>query len=156
MIHSPARLRFRIVALSALALLPLEARADRTCTRDHERAVYVMPLVQAHGGDHPDYDPRHLGRLLLFHCFVFPYAVSDQGYVLTSNDRYGPWDRLTDAQVADLQRRRQLPDPLPPWRMSWSDRLFGHLLWGVLLLTPALLWLRRRLEHHRASRNRRW
>ena len=145
----------RCCALVIAALLwPPLAHDGRSCYGEYERAMYVMYVTPEKSAKPTLIRPPHLSRLLTFHCFMFPYSVTDSGYVLTTRDTYGPYEHVSDAQVAELQRQGRLPDPLPPFEIPWSDWLVGHMLWFLPVASAASVVIGRLFQRRRSVRLR--
>ena len=141
--------------LLAIALLCAPAaHAGRRCWEDFERAYYVAYVVPETKPKPGVWNPRtpHLSRAFAFHCFMFPYSVTDLGYVLTTNDRHGPWQPVSAAQVAELQRAERLPNPLPAFELAWSDWLMGHALWLLPVISGLGAVIGRMLVRRRGVR----
>ena len=88
----------------------------------------------------PSGEELYLGRKVLFQNFVLPYSVSDGGYVLgvVGNSRaYYPLPNPEKLKV--LQSRGQLPNPLPPWELSFYDKFIGRWSWLLFCVIFAYL-----------------
>lgn len=59
---------------------------------------------------------------------VAGFYLKDKGYVLTvrNTDKYMPLD---DAMIADMQKKKMLPTPLPEYKIGLLDYLEGYSFW---------------------------
>jgi tetratricopeptide (TPR) repeat protein len=113
----------------------------------------------------PNGEALYLGYKYSHHAFIMPYRTTNDGYILgvVGQQRYYALDAPL---IARLQAQTLLPNPLPPYSLSWLDYLIGYLLWlvvaGIALSIPfAFLKQRRRkraapfaeagLAHHRSG-----
>ena len=130
-----------LVFLTAL-LAGTPAEAKKLCfgTDEHLRFVQRLDVRSAKG------ETLELARKIRMECFIVPYTVYDDGYVLkvAGEKLYYP---LAPERIAEMQKRNELPTPLPPFEMSMLDRILGHLIWiavGVLVLWGLVDRLRKR------------
>ncbi|HRD77742.1 MAG TPA: hypothetical protein PK264_17690 [Hyphomicrobiaceae bacterium] len=132
-----------VVAVATFALVGSSpAEAKKLCFGTDEHLRFVQKL-DAKG---PNGEPLELARKIRMECFVAPYTVADDGYVLkiVGANRYFS---LTPEIIAGMQKANQLPNPMPPYQLDTMDRIFGHLLWiliGVFALVSLVSWLRKR------------
>jgi hypothetical protein len=81
----------------------------------------------------PSGERLYLARKVTMHCFIGPYSVSDDGFVLAVSGDPRKYYPMPDAQkVKMLQASGYLPNPLPPWELSLFDKLFGNSLWLLI------------------------
>jgi hypothetical protein len=81
----------------------------------------------------PSGDALYLGYKLRVYSFFAPVSMADDGYVIGFSDDSTRYIPLTPEKIAAMQRQGQLPTPLPPYAISWSDRVYGYFLWIDLL-----------------------
>jgi hypothetical protein len=96
----------------------------------------------------PKGEALYLGYLYTHHSFVMPYYMTDDGYVLgvVGEKSYYP---LGPDLLKRLQAQRLLPDPLPPYSVSWIDYIFGYILWitlGGIAIGIAYTYLKQRRQ----------
>lgn len=71
----------------------------------------------------------------------FGLYLSDDGYVLGIKGQYGRYYPLTKEQITELQEASQLPNPMPAYKIPWTDYLMGYSLWFILpLILLRLYW----------------
>ncbi len=116
-----------------LVLPPTQAHAGKFCfgTDEDLRSIEKVDLQGPNG------ETLYLARLLRTECFVLPYTVSDQGYVLRVEGQNNYY-QLDEAKIAEYQEQGSLPKPLPEFKLSNLDLIFGHLLWVTLVIVA--LW----------------
>jgi tetratricopeptide (TPR) repeat protein len=122
----PARLAPLIGALW-LAASASPADAARMCFGTQE---YLTP-IQDVAITGPAGEALYLGYKHSFYCFVLPYTLSDDGYILGAKGGGNRYYRLDQARIAQYQASGLLPSPLPPYRLSLLDRVVGHSIWAV-------------------------
>ena len=133
------------VACSLLALLllgPSAAEARKFCFGTDEELVFIQHVT----AKSPKGEPLQLARKLRRDCFVAPYTITDDGYVLQVAGEKTYYN-LPPEIVQSLQRAGQLPNPLPDYTLGWFEWSFGHLLWIVLGgfgIWGLIGWLRKR------------
>lgn len=119
----------RMLALVAFMSLSFTAEAKWSFgTQEKLESVAPVNLPGPNGAQ------LELARKVVTKHFLAPYYVKDGGYVLKirNNDKsYFPMP--TGAELDVLQKTGMLPNPLPKWEMPLSDKLFGFLLWEILL-----------------------
>jgi hypothetical protein len=130
-----------LVAVAAL-LAGTPAEAKKLCFGTDEQLRFIQK-VDAKG---PKGEPLELARKIRMECFIAPYTVYDDGFVLkvAGEDLYYS---LTPERIAEMQKRNELPTPLPPFELSRFDQVFGHLIWivvGVVLFFAVLDRVRNR------------
>ena len=76
-------------------------------------------------------EPLSLARKIRMDCFLLPYTVTDEGYVLAKDDGKSYYD-LSAEQVTEFQKAGTLPDPLPEFNLSTFDLIMGHALWILI------------------------
>ncbi|MFZ1105891.1 MAG: hypothetical protein WAN86_24035 [Hyphomicrobiaceae bacterium] len=96
----------------------------------------------------PKGEALYLGYLFTHHSFVLPYYTTDDGYVLgvVGAKTYYP---LEPDLLKKLQVQKLLPNPLPPYSISWIDYLFGYILWFTLVgvaIAMAYTYLKQRRQ----------
>ena len=85
----------------------------------------------------PQGEALYLGFLTSTHAFMLPYMTSDGGYVLgvRASDKFY---RLPKEKIAQMQRGGVLPTPLPVYRRTIIDYIWGYALWpGLLIIAVA-------------------
>jgi hypothetical protein len=80
----------------------------------------------------PNGEALYLAHKISRHSFMLPYTMSDDGYVLGAVGELRRYFRLDATLTAKLQAQKLLPDPLPPYSISWLDYVMGYFLWFVL------------------------
>lgn len=129
-------------ALAVVWLAPSAAEARKFCFGTDEELVFIQQ-VAAKGAKG---EPLQLARKLRRDCFIAPYTISDDGYVLQVAGEK-TYYALPPERVQALQRAGQLPNPLPDYTLGWFEWSFGHLLWIVLGgfgIWGLIGWLRKR------------
>jgi hypothetical protein len=94
----------------------------------------------------PNGEFLYLGYKITYQCFIFPYAMSDDGYVLGvrgSGDASFPLDK---ASIEKYQADGSLPSPLPEFKISIGRYVMGHFLWVAAILLPGYVAFRRRMR----------
>lgn len=96
----------------------------------------------------PKGEALYLGYLHTHHSFILPYHMTDDGYVLGVVGEKGYY-LLEPDLLKRLQAQRLLPDPLPPYSLSWFDYIFGYMLWftlGGIAIAIAYPYLKQRRQ----------
>jgi hypothetical protein len=107
-------------------------------TEDHLRPIQDVAFKGPKG------EALYLGYKFSYHCFILPYSVSDEGYVLGVKGTDTTYYRLTKAQIEQLQASGQLPSPLPSYQLSTSDYVMGHMLCAFPVFIAGFYALRRK------------
>jgi hypothetical protein len=68
-----------------------------------------------------------------------PIYMSDDGYVLQPRGDSEKYYSLKPELVTALQATGELPNPLPPYQISWLDYYMGYALW-TLVIPLALIY----------------
>lgn len=76
----------------------------------------------------PTGEALYLGHKLSHHWYLLPFGVKDDGYVLGVKGKTS-YFLLDEQRTKELQGRGLIPDPLPPYELSFFDYLFGNLGW---------------------------
>lgn len=93
-----------------------------------------------------------LGYMTKIQFFVAGMYITDEGYVLGvkgESNRY--YNMPTGEELARFQKNGFLPDPLPPYSLSFWDYLFGYSLWWVIAGTIAWFAIRGRFKKRKAA-----
>jgi uncharacterized protein len=127
-------MRAKRPVLAALALLcalmaasPAQAAKVYFGTQDHLNKIQDVDIKGPNG------EELYLGYKYSISSFIAPYTLSDDGYILGIRGKNSYFE-IDDAKIKALQAEGQLPTPLPKYEISTFDYLFGHLLWGLLVL----------------------
>ncbi len=130
---------FRLACALALLLGAAHAHATRAfCfgTFDELTRLDDTRLTDARG------HALHLARHLEYDCFLAPWRVRSRGLVLVADDdpeRYH--DLPAPLRVLELQRRGDLPTPLPDAEPELLERVNGYGLWWGTLIVVGVTWL---------------
>jgi tetratricopeptide (TPR) repeat protein len=95
----------------------------------------------------PDGTKLLLGHKWTNYFFVLSFGMSDDGYVLVRSDDRRQYIPLSGITIYELQKAKQLPDPLPTYAFTAFDYAYGYSGWIALVLPVAglpLAWSRRR------------
>ncbi|HEY4918468.1 MAG TPA: tetratricopeptide repeat protein [Xanthobacteraceae bacterium] len=124
---------FLVGLLGVFALGVLPARAASVCfgSQEYLRSIQDVTITGQNG------EALYLGFKYSFHCFIAPYSVSDDGYILGIKGESKRYYRLDPARIASYQARGQLPTPLPRYELSAFDYAFGHMLWAMPFVIAA-------------------
>ena len=151
--HVFSRASLRLFALGLLAAVALGATPARAAmcfgTQEYLQPIQDVAITGQNG------EALYLGYKYSFHCFIAPYSVSDDGYILGVKRESKRYYRLDAARIATYQARGLLPKPLPPYRLSWVDQAFGHLAWGLPFLIGGLYLLGERKKKRARERRER-
>lgn len=82
----------------------------------------------------PNGEALFLGFVTSTHSFMLPYSMSDGGHVLGIKGVSDSFYKLPKERIAQMQRAGQLPNPLPVYRRTTADYIFGYALWPGLLI----------------------
>lgn len=110
--------------------------------------------LQTIGMKGPNGEPLYLGFLTSTHSFLLPYSMSDGGYVFGIHgvsDKYYP---LAAEKLQQMQRAGVLPTPLPVYRKSTIDYVFGYALWPALLIIGVMCFFQSRRRDSEAYETR--
>ena len=122
-------MRFALTAfMMLLILLPAsDAHARKLCFGTDE----TLDTIQKLDIKGPKGEELSLARRITRECFVAPYTVADNGFVLSvaGTNSYYPLDA---EKIAEMQAQGTLPNPMPDYKLSNVELAFGHLLWIVL------------------------
>ena len=121
-----ARLRLvLLVCLGLLAAAPVEAARFGT-----DETVHRIEDVTLKG---PKDETLYLGYMTRIRWFLGGIYVEDRGYVLgVQGDRTRFFPMPQGEALKGFQQRGFLPDPLPPYSLSFIDYLLGYSLWLTL------------------------
>lgn len=137
-------MRFAVIALASLVITSFvasTAEARKLCFGVDED-LRTIQKVDVKG---PEGESLNLARKIRMDCFVLPYTVSDDGYVLAKEDGKSYFS-LSEDQISQFQQQGTLPTPLPPFELSTLDFVFGYSLWLVILFVVGwgvIDWLRK-------------
>jgi tetratricopeptide (TPR) repeat protein len=115
-----------LVCAGAALAPPAQAASWRFGTTQYIEKIQDTEITTERG------EALYLAYKYSHHLFIMPYRMTDDGYVLGvvgNSSRYIPLDA---DMIADLQKRKLLPTPLPPYSISLIDYAFGYLLWIVV------------------------
>ena len=141
---------FGLLAMVALGVTPARA-ALCFGTQEYLRPIRDVAITGQNG------EALYLGYKYSFNCFIAPYSVSDDGYILGFKNESKRYYRLDAERIAAYQDRGLLPKPLPPYQLSAIDYAFGHLAWALPFIVGALYLLeligkrRKRKRRERAN-----
>lgn len=141
---------FSLGLLAAVALGVTPARAAMCFgTQEYLRPIQDVAITGQNG------EALYLGYKYSFDCFIAPYSVSDDGYILGIKNESNRYYRLDAERIAAFQARGLLPKPLPPYQLSAFDYAFGHLLWALPFVIGALYLLELRKKRRWRERRER-
>ena len=89
----------------------------------------------------PNGEALFLGYKTTKRFFGAGLYVTDDGYVLGLRSDAMRYLALTPLQIRELQQRRQLPTPLPSYRLGIFDLLIGYSLWLILAVVAGGVFL---------------
>jgi tetratricopeptide (TPR) repeat protein len=118
---------FGILGVFAPGVSP--AHAGKVCFGTQEFLTRIQDVTITG----PKGENLYLGYKFSIHCFVFPYTLSDDGYVLGLKGREA-YIRLDEASIDRYQATGLLPRPLPAYEISTLDYAMAHLFWAVLVI----------------------
>jgi hypothetical protein len=119
-----------IAATLGLLFVSSPSHAKKACFGKGEK----LEIVASTGLKAIDGEPLVLAHKTTTHCFLVPYWLTDDGFVLgvKGNDKaYYPLpepERLKALQAAGL-----VPSPFPKWERSWDDWIGGYFFWWFTL-----------------------
>lgn len=96
-----------------------------------EQTVHFLQPVTVKG---PNGEALDLGYRTTTTWFLLGVAVRPQGYVLVPQGDYRHYFSLSPDEVKQYQAQGGLPNPLPPYQLSFSDYLTGYSLWIAILI----------------------
>jgi len=110
-----------------------------------DETIHFLQDVKVTG---PNNESLYLGYMSAIQFFVAGIYVQDEGYVLGVKGDSKKFFHMPDGdQLKSFQQRGLLPDPLPPYSLSFFDYAFGYSLWiviAVVVLWTGVDWLRKR------------
>lgn len=113
-----------------LACLVFSATANAKLFFGTDESLRLVLDVNLEG---PEGEDLQLSRLIIRENFLLPYNMKDGGYVLTIKGQSDSYFNLPKAnELEEYQSAGLLPNPLPEWRFSTIDKLFGYALWFIL------------------------
>ncbi len=74
------------------------------------------------------------------HSYLAGLYVTDDGYVLQEKGNKFSYLPLDETKIAEFQRNKILPDPLPKYSLPISAYIFGYSLWWSILILAAILF----------------
>ena len=124
-------MRRGLFILTVFALMAVSGNA-------HARGIFgtqdTIHHLQDIGMKGPKGEALYLGFLTSTHAFMLPYSMSDGGHVFgvrgTSDKFYRPPKEMIDL----MQIAGGLPQPLPVYRRTALDYIWGYALWPFLLI----------------------
>src|SRR5262245_32835435 len=148
LVRAPMRFgRLLAIALGVTGVLALSSAPSHAVKLRFGRDDHLVKLqdVEIKG---PQGEALYLGYKYSFHSFVFPYTVTDDGYILgiTGQNKFS---KLDETRIKAFQAGGLLPSPLPPYKLSLFDLAIGHALWVVLLIIPVAILLTMRGSRRR-------
>src|SRR5262245_18040718 len=101
-----------------------------------DETIHFLQDVKLTG---PNQEALYLGYMTAIQFFLAGLYVWDEGYVLgVKGDSKKFFHMPTGDELKGFQQRGLLPDPLPPYSLSFFDYLFGYSLWIVVAVV--VLW----------------
>lgn len=119
----------------ALWLMP-SGRAEAQYRFGSQDEINRIQDVKLKGADNEE---LFLGYIVRTHWFFLGYNVEDRGYILGipgGGNRF--YEMPKGDELAGFQRNGYLPDPLPPYSLSFWDYLFGYSDWWSIPIIVAL------------------
>jgi len=120
-------LRCAILA-TVLLLVPASAKAWQFGDTERLHKIEDINLKGADG------EPLYLGYKTTVVNFGAGVYLKDDGYILGVTGKSGRYyDFPAGDKLTRFQDDKLLPNPLPPYTISWIDYGEGYLLWIVLI-----------------------
>jgi hypothetical protein len=122
--------RFAFVLAIIIASTFCASSANAGLVFGTDESIWFVANITVPG---PVGERLYLGRKVSMHCFLAPYSVSDEGFVLGISGepkRYIPMP--SEAKVRELQAAGYLPNPLPEWKLPLINKVLGNSLWLLL------------------------
>jgi uncharacterized protein len=146
--HAEVRsMKSRIFSVLLVAILCVSAStaAHAKVMFGKDQTIHFLEDVKVTG---PNQEPLFLGYMTTMQFFLAGLYVQDDGYVLGVKGDSKKFFRMpTGDELKGFQQRGLLPDPLPPYSLSFFDYLFGYSLWivvAVIVLWGVFDWQRKR------------
>lgn len=127
-----------ITILSILLLAPIQANANpinlafgRLFFGNEETVIPIQELPETN---------YNLCFKYTSHYYLAGLYVSDNGYVLQEKGNNFSYFPLDETKIAEFQRNKILPDPMPSYSLPISAYIFGYSLWWSILILAAILF----------------
>lgn len=119
-----------IAATLGLLLASSPSYAGKACFGKGES----LKVVADTGLKSPDGATLVLAHKVTKHCFLVPYWLSDDGFVLGVKGNDKAYYPLPDPEKLNaLQAEGLVPNPFPNWKRSIGDWIEGYFLWWLSL-----------------------
>lgn len=119
-----------VLIVFSLLLVAAPAHAKSACFGKKE-ALTVMADT---GVKSSEGVPLVLAHKTTRHCFLLPYWLSDDGFVLSiKGDDKAYYPLPNNEKTSALQAAGLLPKPFPKWTRSLDDWIGGYFVWWFLL-----------------------
>jgi hypothetical protein len=141
--------RLMLVAAVLCFLLPVRG-ADAAVRFGADETIHFIEDVKLKGANQ---EALYLGYRTKIQFFLAGLYLTDEGYVLgVKGDSKRYYDMPTGEKLAQFQKSGLLPDPLPPYSLSFWDYLFGYSLWWVIAFTIIWMVMSDRRKKRKAAR----
>jgi uncharacterized protein len=146
------RSRIFSVLLVAILCFSASAAAHAKVMFGKDQTIHFLQDVKVTGQNQ---EPLYLGYTTTIQFFLAGLYVQDDGYVLgVKGDSKKFYPMPAGDELKSFQQRGLLPDPLPPYSLSFFDYLFGYSLWivvAVIVLWGVFDWQRKRRAREAAA-----
>jgi hypothetical protein len=146
--HEEIIMRRVFLLLSAFAMLVLPMGAAEAAWQfGAQEDIHCLQDVTLKGAKD---EALCLGYMTKTQYFLAGLYVVDEGYVLGVKGETGRYYHMPTGEDLDrFQRAGTLPNPLPPYKLSFWDYLIGYSLWWALALV-ALFYIVPAIRKRRA------
>ena len=126
-----------LLLIALLSLVPNLASARRIggLFGKSER-IHKITDVDIKGANGEDLYLAH--KTTSLYIFMGAY-MTDDGYVLGVKGSINTYYDLDEEQIKKFQANGALPTPLPPYKIEFTEWLWGYALW-ILLAVLAIIW----------------
>lgn len=127
----------RALACCVLALVLAAPSQSAAYSFGKQEDIHHIQDVKMKG---PKGEALFLGHKTASESFVLPMYMTDEGYVLgLKENKRKYYDLPKGERLRTLQAAGDLPDPLPPYSISWVQWIFGHSFWLGLAMFPLFI-----------------
>jgi hypothetical protein len=128
--HIPVLVKlFAACVLVLLAAGVLTTAAEARGRFGNEERINKIQAIAERG---PNGERLFLGYKTSTFSIVAPAYMSDDGYVIGVEGDSGRYFELDAQKITDMQKKRQLPTPLPTYHIDWVEWAAGFMLWALL------------------------
>ena len=118
--------------LTAFIIISYSSLAEANIFFGKQSDIKNISNIELRGKDS---ESLYLGRLVTTYFFLLGVYVEDEGYVLGSvKDKNLYYSFPEEKVLANMQKARLLPNPLPEYKITMLEYLIGYSLYIFIIL----------------------